>query len=331
MRTRTYGISAPSITLLSGQASEPRAALRRNILEMSVLQAIGNTPLVPLANINGHKLGVRVLVKLEGNNPGGSIKDRPAYYMVKQAEETGALTPSKTIVEATSGNTGIALACLGYLKGYKVTIAMPESMSLERRRLLKIYKANLILTPGSKGVMGSINTVNEMVAKDDRYFMANQFANPANPLTHYETTGLEIIQDFPYDKIDVFVAGVGTGGTIMGVARRLKEKYPGVKVIGVEPPLGDPVQGLRCLEEYVPPVMDMKILTERTFVTSRQAIEGTRLLLDKEGIFAGMSSGAAAYRAVQLAQEIDEGNIVTILPDGGWKYLGMDLWTTPEQ
>ena len=200
-------------------------------------------------------------------------------------------------------------------------------MSLERQRLLRIYNAELILTRGAYGVKGSIDTAYEMAAKDKRYYMTDQFANPANPLAHYETTGAEILADFPYDRIDVLVVGIGTGGTIVGVTRRLKEKYPKIKVVGVEPPPNDAIQGLRCLEDYVPPVLDLKLIDERAVVTSRQAEAATRQLLAKEGIFAGLSSGAAVYQTIKAAKEISKGNIVTILPDGGWKYLSLDFWT----
>ena len=294
----------------------------------NTVEAIGHTPLVELARMSPNKK-VKILAKLEGQNLGGSasIKDRIAKYMIEQAEQSGKLTKDKIIIEATSGNTGIALAWLGYHKGYKVTIVMPDNMSLERQQLLKIYRAELILTPGAKGVNGAMDTAKELVAKDKRYFMPDQFSNPANPLAHYETTGTEIIENFPYDGIDVLVAGIGTGGTITGVTRRLKEKYPNITVFGVEPPLGDSIQGLKCLAEFVPPVLDLSLLDQRAVVTSQQAARATRQLLEKEGIFAGLSSGAVAHQAIKIAQEMDEGNIVVVLADGGWKYLSMDLWT----
>jgi cysteine synthase B len=197
--------------------------------------------------------------------------------------------------------------------GYKVTIVMPENMSKERQQLIKIFGAELILTSASKGVLGSMNLVKEMVAKDARYYMPDQFANPANPLAHYETTGVEIINDFPYKKIDYLVAGIGTGGTIVGVTRRLREKFPQMQTIGIEPPPGDCIQGLRCLESYIPPVLDLNLIAKK-------------LLVD-EGLFCGQSSGALIHQAIQVAGEIEEGNIVTILPDGGWKYLSLDFWT----
>ncbi len=290
-------------------------------------EAIGHTPLVEMPQMSP-KRGVRILAKLEGQNPGGSasIKDRIAKYMIEKAEESGELTKDKTIIEATSGNTGIALAWLGRKKGYRVTIVMPDNMSPERQQLIQVFGAELILTDGAQGVTGAIDTANELVARDKKYYMPDQFSNPANPLAHYETTGVEILDDFPYDRIDVLIAGIGTGGTIVGVARRLKEKYPNIKVFGAEPPPGDSIQGLRCLGEYVPPILDLSLLTERAVVTSQQAEEATRELLQKEGIFAGVSSGAVAHVATKVAGEMDEGNVVVVLADGGWKYLSMDFW-----
>ena len=204
---------------------------------------------------------------------------------------------------------------------------MPENMSQERQQLIKLFGAELILTKGANGVQGAIGTAFELAAQDSKYFMPDQFSNPANPLTHYETTGVEILDDLPYDRIDFLVAGIGTGGTIVGVAKRLREKYPHLKSIGVEPPPGDSIQGLRCLEDYIPPILDLSLVTKRVYVTSRQAAEATNQLLEREGVFAGLSSGAVAYQAIKIANEMDEGNIVAILPDGGWKYLSLDLWT----
>jgi len=265
----------------------------------NVIEALGHTPLVEMSQLSP-KPKVHILAKLEGQNLGGSasIKDRIAKYMIDRAELSGELTKEKTIIEATSGNTGIALAWLGHKKGYNVTIVMPENMSQERQQLIKIFGAELILTNGANGVQGAIDAAFELAAQDSKYFMPDQFSNPANPLTHYETTGVEILDDFPYDRIDFLIAGIGTGGTIVGVAKRLREKYPKLKAIGVEPPPGDSIQGLRCLEKYTPPILDL-----------------------------GLSSGAVAYHAIKIANEMDEGNIIAILPDGGWKYLSLDFWT----
>ena len=295
------------------------------------ISAMGHTPLVEMAKISPNNK-VKILAKLEGQNLGGSasIKDRIAKYMLEKAEHNGELTKDRIIIEATSGNTGIALAWLGYHKGYKVAIVMPDNMSLERQQLLKIYQAELILTKGAYGVKGAIDTAQELAARDGQYFMPDKFSNPANPLAHYETTAAEILNDFPYDRIDVLIAGIGTGGTLVGVTQRLREKFPDMVVFGVEPPPGDSIQGLRCLEDYVPPILDLSLITERAVVTSQQATEATRQFLDKEGIFAGLSSGAVVYQAAKLAQEMDEGNIVVVLADAGWKYLSMDLWTESE-
>ncbi len=294
-----------------------------------VISALGHTPLVELSRISPGAR-VKILAKLEGQNPGGSasIKDRVAKYMLEKAEQSGELTGDRVIIEATSGNTGIALAWLGYQKGYRVTIVMPDNMSRERQQLLELYRAELVLTRGSLGVKGALEAAQEMVSQDERYFMPDQFSNPANPLAHYETTSVEILDDFPYARVDALVAGIGTGGTIVGVGRRLKEKYPGIRVVGVEPPPGDTIQGLKCIGEgYVPPVLDLSLINERTQVTSQQAMVAARHLLEREGIFAGVSSGAIVHQALRVAGEMDEGNIIIILPDGGWKYLSMDFWT----
>ena len=292
-----------------------------------IIEAVGHTPLVEMTRISPNKK-VRILAKLEGQNPGGSasIKDRIAVYMLRQAEQSGELTKDKTIIEATSGNTGIAIAWLGHKLGYKVTIVMPDSMSQERQQLLKIHNAELILTDGAYGMKAAMDTAGELAAKDNRYYMPNQFANPANPQAHYETTAVEILKDFPYDKIDVLIAGIGTGGTLMGISRRLKEAYPNIRVIGVEPVPGDSIQGLKCLGEALPPFWNPALITEKVTVTSQQAAEATRQLMEKEGIFAGLSSGAVAHQAVKVASEMDKVNIVVVLADGGWKYLSLNLW-----
>jgi cysteine synthase len=295
-----------------------------------ISKAIGYTPLVELTRISDSKK-VRILAKLEGQNPGGSasIKDRVAKYMLEKAERSGELTRDKTIIEATSGNTGIALAWLGHQKGYRVTIVMPDSMSLERQQLLRIYGAELILTEGVYGVQKAVETAREMAARDERYYNPDQFSNPANPLAHYETTAAEIMADFPYDRVDALVAGIGTGGTIVGIGRRLRERFPSLPVIGVEPPPDDNIQGLKCVGEgNTPPILDLSLISERAKVTSQQAAAATRLLLEKEGIFAGLSSGAVIHQAIKVARDMDEGNIIVILADGGWKYLSLDIWNT---
>jgi len=294
----------------------------------NITDAIGHTPLVEIARMSPKKK-VKIMAKLEGQNPGGSasIKDRIAKYIIEKAEQSGDLTRDKTILEVTSGNTGLALTCLGRLKGYNVTIVMPDNMGLERQRLLRIFGAELILTKGAEGEIVAINAAKELAARDNQYYFTDQFSNPVNPLTHYETTGVEIINDFPCDKIDVLIAGIGTGGTITGLARRLKEKYPKIRVIGVEPPPDDTIMGLMHVsEEFTSPVLDLSLITERVIVTSQQAAIKTRQLLDREGIFAGLSSGAVIHQALKVANEMEEGNIVVVLADGGWKYLSMDFW-----
>jgi cysteine synthase B len=294
----------------------------------NALDALGHTPLVELPGMVKNKR-VRILAKLEGQNLGGSAsaKDRVAKYMIETAVKNGQLGRDKTIIEATSGNTGISLAWLAKKMGYKVIIVMPENMSKERQQLIRVFGAELILTSAKDGVLGSMNLVKEMVAKDDRYYVPDQFSNPANPLAHYETTGVEILEDFPYSSIDYLVAGIGTGGTIVGVTRRLREKFPQMQTIGVEPPLGDCIQGLRCLETFIPPVLDLSLVTRRVYVTSEQANNAAKKLLADEGIFCGQSSGALIHQSIQIANEIEEGNIVAVLPDGGWKYLSLDFWT----
>lgn len=292
-----------------------------------IIYATGHTPLVKISRMNSSRK-VNIFAKLEGQNVGGSasIKDRIVRYMIEQAEQQGTLTKEKTIIEATSGNTGIALAWLGHLKGYKVTIVMPENMSSERKRLIRIHGADLVLTKGSYGVQGAIEEARNLVAKDSQYIMLDQFSNPANPLAHYETTAAEILEDFPHSQIDVLIVGVGTGGTLVGLTQRLRETYPKMKTIGIEPPPNDAIQGLRCLGDYIPPILDLKLIDERAVVTSQEAYQGTSQLLAQEGIFAGLSSGAVINHAKKTASEMNEGNIVTILADGGWKYLSMNLW-----
>ena len=294
----------------------------------NIIEAIGHTPLVEIGRMSPKK-EVRIFAKLEGQNLGGSasVKDRIAKYMIERAEKSGQLIPEKTILEATSGNTGIALAMIGRRKGYKVKVVMPDSVSLERRQLLDLYGAEIVLTKG--GVSQAIEVAREIAARDNSYFVPDQFSNPANPLAHYETTGAEILEDLPELKIDVLVAGIGTGGTIMGAGKRLKEHNPSIKLIGVEPPPNDPIQGLRCLAEgFVPPIMDLSLLDEMVTVTSQEAGLAADELLTREGIFAGISSGAVIHLALKIAQRTDSGNIVVVLPDGGWKYLSMTPFST---
>jgi len=288
-----------------------------------ILEAIGNTPLVELRNVSPNPR-VRIFAKLEGQNPGGSLKDRIAHYMIKAAEQSGELTPERIILEATSGNTGIGLALIGIVKGYKVKVVMPDNLSQERTQLLQAFGADIVYSDGALGTNGAIVMALEMVEEDGRYYMPFQFGNENNPRAHYETTGPEILRDLP--DLDVFVAGLGTGGTLTGIGRRLKEHNPNIRVIATLPPVGDLVQGLRSLDEgFIPPVLDESLLDERMVVDSRTSFAAAKELLQKEGIFAGVSSGAVLHTAQRVAQQMDEGKIVVLLPDGGWKYLSMPL------
>lgn len=289
-----------------------------------ILEAIGNTPLVEIPRMSPKK-EVRIFAKLEGNNPTGSLKDRIAKYMIEEAEKTGELTPDKIILEPTSGNTGIALAMIGRRKGYKVKAVVPENVTVERRQLLELYGAEIIYSDGTKGTNGAIELAHKLAAEDPQYYMPYQYGNPANPRAHYETTGEEIVRDLP--EVDVFIAGLGTGGTLMGVGRRLKEHNPMVRIIAVEPHPGDLVQGLRSLDEgFIPPILDMSLLDGKIMVDSRCAFAATRDLTKKEGIFAGISSGAVIHCAVRVAHRMERGNIVVLLADGGWKYLSLGVW-----
>lgn len=294
----------------------------------NVINAIGHTPIVEVASLSPSPK-VRMFAKLEGQNTGGSasVKDRIARYMLEKAEESGALTKEKIILEATSGNTGIALAMLGRRKGYRVKVVMPDNVSAERRQLLELYGAEVILSQGNRGTNGAIELAQEL-AQSKLYYMPNQFANQANPLAHYETTGKEILDDLKDISVDYFIAGIGTGGTITGAGKRLREKYPDIKVVGIEPAPGDPIQGLRSLEEgFIPPILDLKSITQRVVVSSQDAAKAARILLEEEGIFIGLSSGAVIHQVVEIANEIERGNIVCILPDGGWKYLSLNIWS----
>ena len=291
-----------------------------------ILDTIGGTPLVELSRFSP-KPEVRIFAKLEGQNPTGSLKDRIAKAMIEDAEARQLLTPGKTILEPTSGNTGIALAMIGRLKGYKVTVVMPENVSAERGQLLEAYGATVILSEGKRGTNGAIEAATKL-AQDPRYLMLYQYGNAANPRAHYEGTGAEILEDLP--EVTAFVAGLGTGGTLMGVARRLKEANPGVKIIAVEPEPGELVRGLRSLEEgFIPPILDLSLLDGKYLVKSTDALIMTRQLLEREGIFGGISSGAVLHGALRLARRIRSGAIVALLADGGWKYLSAGIWTQP--
>lgn len=293
---------------------------------MNLLSSIGNTPLVELINLSGQG-PVRIFGKLEGSNPGGSIKDRTAYYMVKKAEEAGELKKGKVILEPTSGNTGIALAMIGAARGYRVTLVMPGCVSEERSRILEAYGAEVILTPAGEGTDGAIRRAGQIIEKEPgKYFMPNQFQNASNPLAHYETTGPEIFSQTE-GKVDFFVAGMGTTGTLMGTGQYLKEKNSAVIVAGVEPVKGHAIQGLKNMQEaLVPGIYRPEMLDEIISIDDNEAYAAARLLALKEGIFAGMSSGAAVAGALRLAKKAAKGNIVAVLPDRGDRYLSTTLF-----
>ncbi len=292
----------------------------------TLIQAVGNTPLVDISALLG-KPGIRLLAKLEGSNPGGSVKDRPALYMIDKAEASGELTRDKIILEPTSGNTGIAIAMIGAAKGYRVKLVMPACVSTERRGILEAYGAETVLSPGCEMTDGAINLAHRILAEEpDRYYMPNQYSNPNNPLAHYETTGPEILEQTGGD-IDYFVAGMGTSGTLMGMSRFFADHAPQVRVIGVEPGLGHKIQGLKNMQEaIVPAIYDEGLLTEKLLVGDEDAYETTRQLALRMGLFAGMSSGAAVAGALQLAENIDQGTIVVLLPDRGDRYLSTNLF-----
>ena len=293
---------------------------------MNVLDSIGDTPLVELRNWDGDS-DVHLLAKLEGNNPGGSVKDRPAYYMIRQAEKEGLLTAEKTILEPTSGNTGIGLAMVGAARGYRVKLVLPGCVSMERRATLEALGAELEITDPLAGTDGAIRRAHEIVdAEPDMYYMPNQFANPANPLAHYETTGPEILRQTG-GELTVFVAGMGTTGTLMGISRYLREKKPSAKTIAVEPTVNHKIQGLTNMTEaIVPRVYEEDLLDGKVIVTDEEAYEGARWLATREGIFVGMSSGAAYVGARRIAREMKNGVVVALFPDRGDRYLSTSLF-----
>ncbi len=290
-----------------------------------ILEAVGNTPLVGMPRMSP-KPGVRLWAKLEGNNPTGSTKDRIAKKMIEMAEASGELTPDKVVLEPTSGNTGIALAMVCARKGYKLTVVIPDNASEERIGLLRLFGAEIVFSDGDKGTNGSIEVARALAA-DAKYYMPFQYGNPANPLAHEEGTAQEIIRDLP--EVTHFVAGMGTGGTLTGIGRALHAHNPDVKVIAAEPELGDLVYGLRSLDAgFIPPIFDPAQVNRKFLVDSSNSLRTNRELTAREGIFAGISSGAVVYVAQRIAQELDEGDIVCLLPDGGWKYLSTEAWAT---
>ena len=290
----------------------------------NVIDSIGHTPLVEMPHLSPSST-VRLFAKLEGHNPTGSVKDRIARAMIERAERRGELRPGITILESTSGNTGISLAMVGRLKGYRVQAVMPDNLTPERSELLRLFGAEIVYSPGAEGPNGAIRVAEELAASGE-YYHPFQYGNPANPQAHYETTGPEILADLP--DVDVFVAGLGTSGTLMGVGRRLKEARPHVRIVAAEPLPGELVQGLRSLEEgFTPPILDPSLLDRKILVSNRDAVAGVRLLAEREGIFSGVSGGANLHVALRVARQMERGNIVLLLADGGWKYISAGLWT----
>ena len=297
-------------------------------LPTSLLDLVGSTPLVELPRLSP-KPAVRLYAKLEGQNPSGSIKDRVAKAMLDAAESSGELEPGRRLLEPTSGNTGIALALAARLRGYPLTCVVPANVTAERRKLLRLYGAEIVESPGEEGSNGAVRLAIELAERDPSIFMPFQYANEANPRAHYEGTGAEIAAAL--DRVDVLVAGLGTGGTLMGAGERLRESFPDVVVAAAEPLPGDEVMGLRSLDDgYVPPILDVSKLDRKLLVSNGDAVSGLKLLLEREGVLGGVSSGAVVHAALRLADELDEGVVVCVLADGGWKYLSADFWDTTD-
>jgi [CysO sulfur-carrier protein]-thiocarboxylate-dependent cysteine synthase len=290
-----------------------------------IIQAIGNTPLVELKRLSP-KPGVRIYAKLENYNPTGSVKDRVARSLIERAEEEGLIAPGQTILEPTSGNTGISLAMICSRKGYPLKVVMPDNVTVERTQLLKMYGAEIVSSPGEQGSNGAVAMALEMAEADASYYLPYQYGNQANPDAHYNGTAVEILDEL--DEVTTFVAGLGTGGTLMGNARRLKEEDPDTMIVAAEPLQGELVQGLRSLEDgYIPPIIDLSLLDRKIFVSNRDAVVWTKKLLEDEGMFVGVSAGAIASICVRVAGELDEGNVVFVVPDDGWKYLSSGVYT----
>jgi cysteine synthase/molybdopterin converting factor small subunit len=303
----------------------PAMAGGERTLTPSLLETIGSTPLVELSHLSPHE-GVTLYAKLEGHNPTGSLKDRIAKAMIEAAEAAGELEPGRALLEPTSGNTGISLAMVAKLKGYPLTCVLPENSTPERIKLLGLYGAQLVFSPPREGSNGAVRRALALAEREPEFFMLNQYGNEANPRAHYEGTGAEIADALP--RVDALVAGLGTGGTLMGAGERLRESFPDLLVAAAEPLQGDLVYGLRSLADgYVPPVLDVSKLDRKILVSNAESIAGVRALLEREGIFAGVSSGAVVHVARLVAEEMDEGVIVCVLADGGWKYLSADFWT----
>ncbi len=292
-----------------------------------IVEAIGNTPLVELKRLSP-KPGVRIYAKLESHNPTGSVKDRVARSMIERAEEDGLIGPGQTVLEPTSGNTGISLAMICSRKGYPLKVVMPDNVTRERTELLRTYGAEIVYSPGEQGSNGAVSMALEMAEQDPSYYLPYQYGNPANPDAHYHGTAVEILEEL--DHVAAFVAGLGTGGTLMGNARRLKEEDPDTLIVAAEPLQGEAVQGLRSLEDgYIPPIIDLALLDRKIFVSNVDAVRWTKRLLAEEGMFVGVSSGAIASIAVRAAKELEEGNVVFVVPDDGWKYLSSGVYTRP--
>jgi cysteine synthase B len=292
-----------------------------------IVEAIGNTPLVELKRFSPRP-GVRIYAKLESANPTGSVKDRIARSMIERAEEEGLIRPGQTILEPTSGNTGISLGMICSRKGYPLKVVMPDNVTAERTQLLRMYGAEIVYSPGAQGSNGAVAMALELAEGDPTYYMPYQYGNPANPDAHYTGTAVEILEEL--DEVAAFVAGLGTGGTLMGNARRLKEENPDTLVVAAEPLQGESVQGLRSLDDgYIPPIIDLSLLDRKIFVSNRDAVLWTKRLLETEGMFVGVSSGAVASIALRVAGELDEGNVVFVVPDDGWKYLSSGVYTKP--
>jgi cysteine synthase B len=290
-----------------------------------IIQSIGHTPLVELKRLSP-KPGVRIYAKLESYNPTGSVKDRVARSLIEDAESKGAIQPGHTILEPTSGNTGISLAMICQRKGYPLKVVMPDNVTAERTQLLKMYGAEIVYSPGEQGSNGAVALALEMAAADSRYYMPYQYGNQANPDAHYNGTAVEILEEL--DDVAAFVAGLGTGGTLMGNGRRLKEENDETLVVAAEPLQGELVQGLRSLDDgFIPPIIDLGLLDRKIFVSNRDAVIWTKRLKEEEGLFLGVSSGAVAYIASRVAQDLDEGNVVFVAPDDGWKYLSSGVYT----
>jgi cysteine synthase B len=293
-------------------------------LATGILELIGSTPLIELERLSPSP-SVRLYAKLEGQNPSGSIKDRVARAMIDAAETAGELEPGRRLLEPTSGNTGISLALVAKLRGYPLTCVLPASVTEERRRMLRLYGADIVDSPAEEGSNGAVRLALELAERDASYFMPFQYANEANPRAHYEGTGAEIVAAL--DRVDVLVAGLGTGGTLMGAGDRLREAFPEVVVVAAEPLPGDAVMGLRSLEDgYVPPILDVAKLDRKLLVSNEEAVAGLRTLIEREAVFGGVSSGAVIHAAQRVAAELDEGVVVCVLADGGWKYLSADFW-----